>query len=147
MKGKILNFDATNATGVIAGDDGNRYNFQEQQWKSTSKPRNGQRVDFSPNNTAASEIYADGAVSTGTSKKVTAALFAFFLGAFGGHKFYLGYTKQGIIMLLTFILGFVLLGIPSIVIGVIAFVEFILYLTKSDDDFEQTYVLNRKPWF
>ncbi|MEH0390768.1 TM2 domain-containing protein, partial [Vibrio mimicus] len=68
-------------------------------------------------------------------------------GAFGAHKFYLGYTKQGIIMLLAFIFGFVLLGLPSIAIGIIAFVEFIIYLTKSDEEFERTYVTGRKNWF
>ncbi|GGB47196.1 hypothetical protein GCM10011502_20670 [Oceanisphaera marina] len=74
-------------------------------------------------------------------------MFAFFLGAFGAHKFYLGYTKQGVIMLLVFLLGFILLGLPSIVIGIIAFVEFILYLVKSDEEFEQTYIVGSKPWF
>ncbi|WP_268236658.1 TM2 domain-containing protein [Oceanisphaera marina] len=78
---------------------------------------------------------------------MAAALFAFFLGAFGAHKFYLGYTKQGVIMLLVFLLGFILLGLPSIVIGIIAFVEFILYLVKSDEEFEQTYIVGSKPWF
>lgn len=50
-------------------------------------------------------------------------------------------------MLLLFLFGFVLLGFPSIVIGLIAFIEFILYLIKSDEEFEQTYVIGRKPWF
>ena len=31
--------------------------------------------------------------------------------------------------------------------GLIAFIEFIIYLTKTDEDFEQTYVVGRKPWF
>lgn len=70
-----------------------------------------------------------------------------FLGAFGAHKFYLGYTSQGIIMLLVFLFGFILLGVPSMIIGLIAFIEFIIYLTKTDEDFEQTYVVGRKPWF
>ena len=50
-------------------------------------------------------------------------------------------------MLLTFFLGFILLGIPSLIIGIIAFIEFVLYLVKSDDEFEQTYVLSKKAWF
>jgi hypothetical protein len=33
------------------------------------------------------------------------------------------------------------------VIGVIAFVEFIIYLTKSDEEFEQIYVTGKKVWF
>ena len=50
-------------------------------------------------------------------------------------------------MLLVFIFGFILLGIPSMIIGVIAFVEFIIYLTKSNEEFEQTYINASKPWF
>ncbi|WP_322786602.1 TM2 domain-containing protein [Paraglaciecola arctica] len=80
-------------------------------------------------------------------KKIAAALLAFFLGAFGAHKFYLGYTKQGVIMLLVFLFGFILLGLPSMIIAIIAFVEFIIYLVKSDEEFEQIYVVGHKPWF
>lgn len=50
-------------------------------------------------------------------------------------------------MLLTFMLGFILLGMSSFIIGFVVFVEFILYLIKSDDEFEQTFVLRRRPWF
>ena len=79
--------------------------------------------------------------------KLVAYLMWFFLGAFGAHKFYLGYTTQGVIMLLVWLFGLILLGIPSLIIGVIAFIEFIIYLTKSDADFEQIYVVGRRPWF
>jgi TM2 domain-containing membrane protein YozV len=139
MKGKVLNFDASTKAGVISGDDGARYAFVSSDWKQQTEPHAGARVDFVNADGKASEVYTDGIVSAGlgagASKKVAAALFAFFLGAFGGHKFYLGYKKQGFIMLFTFLFGFILLGLPSMVIGVIAFVEFILYITKSDEDF------------
>lgn len=146
MKGKILDFNSNNRTGVISADDGNRYNFDMGQWKASVLPKSGAKVDFSVNEGAASDIYQDQAAS-GSSKKIPAAILAFFLGVFGAHKFFLGYNKQGVIMLLTFIFGFILLGIPSMVIGVIAFVEFIIYLIKSDDEFENTYVNASKPWF
>jgi TM2 domain-containing membrane protein YozV len=96
---------------------------------------------------SAEAIYQEQASADIGSKKVAAAILAFFLGAFGAHKFFLGYNKQGVIMLLVFIFGFILLGVPSIIIGVIAFVEFIIYLTKSNDEFEQIYVTGSKPWF
>jgi TM2 domain-containing membrane protein YozV len=146
MKGKILDFNSNNRTGVISADDGNRYSFNMDQWKGSVLPKIGARVDFSVNEGAAADIYQDQAAS-GSSKKIPAAILAFFLGAFGAHKFFLGYNKQGVIMLLTFIFGFILLGIPSMVIGVIAFVEFIMYLIKSDEEFENTYVTASKPWF
>ena len=147
MKGKILEFNGASRTGTISADDGNRYAFSVDQWKSAVLPKAGNRVDFSNNGANAESIFLDGAGSISNSKKIPAALLAFFLGAFGAHKFYLGYTSQGIIMLLVFLFGWILLGIPSIIIGVVAFIEFIIYLTKSDEDFEQTYVAGRKPWF
>lgn len=62
--------------------------------------------------------------------KLIAALLAFFLGGLGIHKFYLGRTGAGIAMLL-----FCWTGIPSI----IAFVDFIVLLCISDQDFMQKY--------
>ena len=147
MKGKVLEFNGESRTGLISGDDGKRYTFDAVEWRGTALPKSGNKVDFSINGEKAEAIFVESGSSAGVSKKIAAALFAFFLGAFGAHKFYLGYTKQGVIMLVVFLLGFILLGLPSMIIGVIAFVEFIIYLTKSDEDFEETYVVGRRPWF
>jgi len=83
---------------------------------------------------------------------LVAGLLGIFLGAFGVHKFILGYQKEGFILL-----GGTLLGIVTscIVIGVfiymatgvIGLIEGIIYLTKSDEEFYQTYQANKKPWF
>lgn len=81
------------------------------------------------------------------SKKMGAVLLAFFFGVLGAHKFYLGYNKQGICMLILFIFGYSLLGLPSMVIAVIALVEFFIYLFKSKTEFEQQYVIESRPWF
>lgn len=147
MKGKVLHFDEQSKIGQITGDDGNRYTFTAEEWKQATPPRVGCSIDFINEEDTAKEIYISAPMSAGASKKIAAALFAFFLGAFGAHKFYLGYKKEGIIMLLVFLFGWILLGIPSAIIGFIALIEFILYLTKSDDEFEQIYVIGRKPWF
>lgn len=148
MKGKILDFNNDNRTGLISGEDGQRYQLEISNWKGASLPTPGSAVDFSADGEVAQDVYPDApASSTNGSKKIPAALFAFFLGAFGAHKFYLGYTKQGVIMLLVFLFGMILLGIPSMVIGIIAFIEFIIYLAKSDEEFYQTYVAGKKAWF
>ena len=76
--------------------------------------------------------------------KVAAGLFALFLGSLGVHKFYLGYTTQGLIMLLVSLLT---LGIGAAIMAVIALIEGILYLTKSDAEFDAVYVQGRKGWF
>jgi TM2 domain-containing membrane protein YozV len=80
----------------------------------------------------------------GAEKKIAAGICGILLGALGIHKFILGYTSQGIIMLLISILTF---GIASPIMGLIGLIEGILYLTKSDEDFVRTYVQNKKGWF
>lgn len=85
--------------------------------------------------------------ATGTDKKLVAGLLAILLGAFGVHKFYLGYQKEGIIMLVIGIVGFFLCGIPTVVVSIIGIIEGILYLTKPDEEFNRIYVTGRKPWF
>gem|GEM_PF-3280478 len=65
-------------------------------------------------------------------------------GALGIHKFILGYTKEGVIMLLVTVLTFGILGMVMSIIGI---VEGIIYLTKTDEDFVATYINGKKGWF
>jgi len=62
----------------------------------------------------------------------------------GLHKFILGYTKEGLIMLLVTILSF---GFLSPIMGIIGLIEGIIYLRKSDEEFVATYVNAKKGWF
>lgn len=79
---------------------------------------------------------------------VAAGLLAIFLGGFGVHKFYLGYSTQGFIMLAIFLLGGLLsFGFASTVIWIIAIVEGVIYLTKTQSEFEQIYVHAKREWF
>ncbi len=82
-----------------------------------------------------------------TDKKLIAGILGIVLGAFGVHKFYLGYQKEGIIMLIVGLIGLLLCGIPTSAVAIVGLVEGILYLTKTDDEFVRTYVIGRKPWF
>ena len=86
------------------------------------------------------------APSPGSSdkSKVAAGILAILLGSLGVHKFYLGYTKEGVIMLAVSVVSF---GMLAGVVGIIGLVEGILYLTKTDQDFAATYVVGRKAWF
>jgi TM2 domain-containing membrane protein YozV len=84
----------------------------------------------------------------GSNNKLAAGLCGILLGGLGVHKFILGYTNEGLIMLLVSILGgLVTCGAASGVIALIGLIEGIIYLTKSDEEFVQTYVTNRKGWF
>jgi hypothetical protein len=60
--------------------------------------------------------------------KTTAALLAFFLGAFGAHRFYLGYTGVGTTMLLITVLSAFLLS-PFVILW--GWVEFLVILTDN----------------
>lgn len=69
-----------------------------------------------------------GALAPNGKSRIAAALLAFFLGGFGVHKFYLGQVGRGILYLL-----FCWTAIPSI----IAFIEFVLLLIMSDEEFNR----------
>ena len=74
------------------------------------------------------------------NKKVLAGIMGILFGSLGIHKFILGYTQEGIIQI---VVSIVTCGIFSIV----GFIEGIIYLTKSDEEFYQTYQVGKKGWF
>jgi len=92
---------------------------------------------------AADEVYP----KEQTDKKLISGILAILLGVFGVHKFYLGYTVPGVIMLAVSLTGIFLCGIPSSVVWIIGVIEGVLYLTKTDSEFVKTYVVGQKQWF
>ncbi|PKQ44995.1 TM2 domain-containing protein [Confluentibacter flavum] len=91
---------------------------------------------------------AEKVVSSSDNKKVLAGILAIVLGALGIHKFVLGYTKEGIIMLvITIVIGILTCGIAVSAMGIVGLIEGIIYLTKSDEEFYRTYQVGKKPWF
>lgn len=79
-----------------------------------------------------------------SNKKLAAGLTGIFLGAFGVHKFVLGYSKSAIIMLVVSLLT---CGVGYFVFQVIGITEGIIYLTKSNDEFRAEYLDAEKDWF
>ncbi len=75
-----------------------------------------------------------------SEKKLAAGLLGILLGAFGANKFYLGYINEGIIQI---VLNIVTCGLAT----AIPLIEGIIYLTMSDQQFDQTYIQNKKAWF
>ena len=80
----------------------------------------------------------------GQSNRTAVGLCAILLGSLGVHKFMLGQTGAGIAMLLITLLTCGLGGFVTHVIGII---EGIIYLTKTDEEFHQIYVVERRSWF
>jgi TM2 domain-containing membrane protein YozV len=86
------------------------------------------------------------------NKKVLAGVLGILLGSLGVHKFILGYNQEGTILLGITIIGWVLscIGIGIFIVwftGLIGLIEGIIYLTKSDEEFHNTYQVGKKAWF
>ena len=83
-----------------------------------------------------------------STNRIVAGVCGIVLGTFGVHKFVAGLIGPGIVMLLVGLVGGILTcGIASIVTQVIGIIEGIIYLTRTDEQFHQEYVVGRKGWF
>lgn len=76
----------------------------------------------------------------GADKKISAGICGILLGGLGIHRFILGDTKGGIFRIL---ITLVTCGVG----GIIGLIEGIIYLTKSDEDFVELYINQKKGWF
>jgi len=91
--------------------------------------------------------------SSFVSNKVTAGICGILFGGFGVHKFILGLNSAGAIMLVFYLGGlitgfcFLLPLLAPFVFGTIGFIEGIIYLSKSDEDFYQSYAIEKRQWF
>ncbi len=186
MNGTILDYSVQTNSGLITGDDGNRYNFVGAEWKDQAIPNRGMRVDFEAQGGDALAIYSampDPAVDRigrtidsviGSERtKVVAGLLGIFLGWAGAHKFYLGIKRPAVIQMafgggglvlavvvaniflflgifgIGLFIGFLLYFVGYIALagaGILGLVEGIIYLTKSDEEFQTVYVTGRKQW-
>jgi TM2 domain-containing membrane protein YozV len=86
------------------------------------------------------------------NKRVLTGVLAIILGSIGVHKFVLGYNNEGFIILIATVIGYATL---CIFIGafiltatsMLGLIEGIIYLTKTDAEFYETYQKNKKAWF
>ena len=84
------------------------------------------------------------AAASRASNKIPAGVCGILLGSLGIHKFILGYTGAGLVMLLV-TLATCFLASP--IMHLIGLIEGIIYLCKTDEEFVRTYVDRRKEWF
>ena len=108
--------------------------------------------EFADDAKEAAGDFATGAKEVMNNKKLLAGILGILLGGLGIHKFILGYNKEGGILLGLWIIGAVLtcvgIGVFLIwILGLIGLIEGIIYLTKSDEEFYNTYQVGKKPWF
>lgn len=74
------------------------------------------------------------------SKKILCGVLGIVLGGLGIHRFLLDDVSGGIIRI---VITVVTCGLGSI----IGLIEGIIYLTKSDQEFYQTYMVEKRAWF
>lgn len=91
---------------------------------------------------AAPSPIAASAISNGN--RIAAGISAILVGCLGVHKFILGFTGAGIIMLLVSVVSF---GVFAPVVAIIGLIEGVIYLSKSDAEFHRDYVVNKRQWF
>ena len=107
---------------IIPGDD-----------KDTPQPSTPHRDDREPSGKTRTAPKIE-------SKRLLAGVLAFLFGEFGVHKFILGYNRTGLIYLTLTLLTCGMWKIVTLIDGIV-------YLTKSDAEFIQTYQIGTKEWF
>lgn len=76
----------------------------------------------------------------GAEKKLACGLCGILIGGFGVHRFILGDTNGGLIRIAITV---VTCGAG----GILGLIEGIIYLTKTDEQFVNEYVVGKKAWF
>jgi TM2 domain-containing membrane protein YozV len=79
-----------------------------------------------------------------SNRQLAIGLAAIVAGSLGIHKFILGQSTAGLIMLLVTVVSCTFAMPVMMVIGMY---EGVLYLRMSNEEFCQTYIVNRKAWF
>lgn len=113
--------------------------YVDQETVSYTDPRWGGTVDPSMQYGARQmpQTYnAWGGQNVPYKNKIAAGLLGIFLGSLGVHKFYLGESKVGMVYLMLTMLS---CGVLSFIPGIISLIEGIIYLTMSDEAFEDKY--------
>lgn len=109
--------------------------------------------DFGQEAKKTANEFKEGLASAGgDNKKILAGVLAIVFGQLGVHKFILGYQKEGIILLVATVIGYATMCLifGSFIVmatAIIGLIEGIIYLTKSDEEFYNTYQAGKKPWF
>lgn len=85
-------------------------------------------------------------------RRMTAVALALLFGSLGIHKVYLGRFRPVLILLIAAVCLGWLWGPMAIILllavsGLISWIELLLYLSKTDAEFEQIYLNRHKAWF
>jgi len=127
--------------------------MSEEDKKDFGDKAEGAKNDFKEEAKKTADEFKEGIQGAGgENKKILVGILAIIVGSLGIHKFILGYNKEGFILLGVSIAAYVLscVGIGLLFVwipGIVGLIEGIIYLTKTDEEFYNTYQLGKKPWF
>ena len=108
----------------------------------------GRLLDTVPSYDDRNSVRSNGDFYEYKSKRNTAFWLCFFLGYWGVHKFYLGNTQEGFIMLAGGTITAVFTGgVTFWIVCLIALVEEINMITKTPDEFNRIYIQGKRKWF
>ncbi|BAY27227.1 hypothetical protein NIES2100_70490 [Calothrix sp. NIES-2100] len=83
-----------------------------------------------------------------TSKQLMAGYCGIIFGGFGVHKFILGYSPEGFIMLVISVVGGTFTyGFTFLIMQLLGLIEGMIYLNKNPEEFVNTYFINKQGWF
>jgi len=127
MKGKVLDFNIQESTGVISGEDGNRYNFTTSEWKSSNvHPAKDVEVDFDTNENNAIAIYTISAPiaenNTEEFEKAAKGVFGYYIAAFKKYATFSGRATRSefwYFQLVSFIISLLLSVISAGILGLL----------------------------
>ncbi|VEJ45199.1 TM2 domain-containing protein [Bartonella vinsonii] len=118
MRGIIISQDQ--ATYLVSGDDGKRYQFATWDWLGKNPPRVGDAIDFVCDGDTVNSVFPLLQQDSDPSKPML-ALICWFTGIFGVHRFMVGKVRTGALML---ILSLTIAGV--VITGIWAIIDFIV---------------------
>ena len=89
MKGKILDYNIQESKGIISGDDGQRYSFENKDWKASELPKVNQIVDFEVDENQAKSVYEDKMQEKNSNTTLLLLVIGISLTIFGLYFLYL----------------------------------------------------------
>ncbi len=99
--GQIESYNSEKKTGIVKSQD-DFFEFDATSWKSNSQPDSGDEVTFeiSDGLVINMRLFAETMKPVeAVKRRWVATTLALFLGALGGHRFYLGFYKLGLAQL------------------------------------------------
>lgn len=122
MKGMIIGQES--GTYFVSGSDGKRYQFETWDWLGKNAPKVGDAVDFVCEGDAVKSVFPLFGCQTEKRLKLKLAIFCWILGFVGVHRFMVGKSGTGILMVLIS-----LTGVGIIVTGIWATIDLLYILT------------------